>query len=175
MFLAYLHVYLLWVEHCLVVLHLSGSSSVSDSALQRACYVVRFLLADHSGVREWFYKLSGRLAVIGVNEQTTNIPEHSWLPDSSNSRTRGLGATEGIPISTAGEENLLCITAIDRYRNEDIFLHEVAHGIHVLGARFAIPGWEDRLQALYNQSLAAGRWYRTYAISNYAEYFVSWF
>ena len=159
----------------MAILNLPGSSSVSDSALQRACYVVRFLLADHSGVREWFYKLSGRLAVIGVNEQTTNIPEHSWLPDSSNSRTRGLGATEGIPISTAGEENLLCITTIDRYRNEDIFLHEVAHGIHTLGARFAIPGWEDRLQDLYNQSLAAGRWYRTYAISNYAEYFVSCF
>ena len=129
-------------------------------------------MADHSGVREWYYKLSGRVAVIGANEQTTQIPEHSWLPDWWNSRARGLGATESAPVSSGGEENLLCY-ANDRYHNEDIFLHEFSHGIHLLGAKYAIPGWESRLQGVYNSARSAGRWRNTYAMTDFKEYFVS--
>ena len=145
---------------------------MTDSALKRACYVTRFLMADHSGVREWYYRLSGRVAVIGAHEQTTQIPEHSWLPPWWNQRARGLGATETAPVSTGGEENLLCYTN-DRYRNEDIFLHEFSHGVHLLGAKYAISGWDSRLQQLYATAKRTGLWANTYAMSTDKEYFVS--
>ncbi|KAK3594407.1 hypothetical protein CHS0354_034140 [Potamilus streckersoni] len=147
-----------------------ASERVSDGALKRACYVLRFLLADHSGVREWFYKMSGRVAVVGTNEGTTDIPEHHFLDDSWNARARGLGATEQAPVSSGGEENLLCLTN-DRYRPEDIFLHELSHAVHILGAKYAISGWDSRLQQVYNHAKSSGLWSSTYALTNYVEYF----
>ncbi|XP_046550965.1 uncharacterized protein LOC124260723 [Haliotis rubra] len=147
-----------------------GSVNVPDDALRRACYVLRFLLADHSGVRQSYYRLSGRVAVIGAREGTVSIPEHAWLGPSWNDRARGLGATEHAPVSTGGEENILCYTN-DRYGDEDIFLHEFSHGIHLLGAKYAIPGWQGRLQSLYDQAKSAGRWRNTYAMTTVEEYF----
>ena len=85
-----------------------------DNALKRACYVVRVLLADRYDVRNSFYKLSGRLGVIGAREGTTDIPEHSHLGRWWDQRARGLGATPSAPISTGGEENVLCYRQ-DRY------------------------------------------------------------
>lgn len=150
-----------------------ASSKVPDAALQRACYVLRFLLADHSEIRKSFYKLYGRVGIMASTEQTTDIPEHSWLPaDPWDARARGLGATVAWPISTGAEENLLCFSSGDRYPNEDIFLHEFAHGVHLLGAHQSISGWTDRLTSLYNQRKADNqKWANTYAMSTVAEYF----
>ncbi|KAL3846996.1 hypothetical protein ACJMK2_017936 [Sinanodonta woodiana] len=114
--------------------------------------------------------MSGRVAVVGENEQTTDIPEHHFLNDSWNARSRGLGATEQAPVSSGGEENILCHTN-DRYRPEDIFLHEVSHAVHLLGAKFAISGWDSRLQQVYNHAKSSGLWSSTYALTNYIEYF----
>ena len=33
----------------------------------------------------------------------------------------------------------------DPYSNEDIFLHELAHGVELLGAKYAISNWENNL------------------------------
>ena len=143
-----------------------------DDALKRACYVTRFLFADHSGIREWYYKFSGRIAVMGVNETTTMIPEHSYLDPKWDTRARGLGATEGTPICTGAEENVLCYSK-DRYGNEDILLHEMCHGVHWLGARYAIAGWNDRLIEAHKHANSTGLWSNTYAIKTFREYFVS--
>ena len=86
-----------------------SSGIVPDDALKRACYVLRFMLADHSGVREWFYRKHGRVGVMAETEVTTDIPEHSWLePTFWDERARGLGATEAWPISTGLSLNILC-------------------------------------------------------------------
>ena len=152
---------------------LPGSSLVPDDALKRACYVTRFLLADHSVVRHWFYKHSGRVGIMARDEVTTDIPEHSYLsPDPWDSRARGLGGTIGNPISTGAEENVLCV-APDRYATEDILLHELAHGVHLIGAMYAIEGWHERLQDAYDNAKATGLWNRTYAQRTFKEYFVS--
>lgn len=118
-----------------------SSQRVSDRALQRACYVVRFMLADRKDIRDAIYDHYGRVGVIGVNEETTDIPEHSWLDPWWNWRARGLGGTLGTPISTVGEENLLCLNpAKDRYFREDIFVHEFSHAIHEVGKLFSFAG-----------------------------------
>lgn len=96
-------------KKCLNTLFLqSASAYVPDSAVKRACYVLRFLLADHSAIRQSFYRLYGRVTVIGQKENTTTIPEHAHLPSWWNLRARGLGATPDLPVSSGGEENILC-------------------------------------------------------------------
>jgi len=92
-----------------------------------------------------------RGAYVGImarTEVTTDIPEHAHLandPDTDwNQRARSLGGTPNNPITTAGEENLLCLTE-DRYRGENILVHEFAHGIHLIGIAFlsTAPWWAE--------------------------------
>ncbi|XP_071160645.1 uncharacterized protein [Mytilus edulis] len=147
-----------------------ASAQVSDNALRRACYVVRFMFADNKDVRMSYYKRHGRVAVIGASEGTTDIPEHSWLPKRMNERARGLGATDYAPVCTAGEENASCFCK-DRYFFEDIFVHEIAHGAHLLGAKYAIAGWNKRLIKQFEAAKRKGLWKSTYAMSSSAEYF----
>ncbi|CAL1528605.1 unnamed protein product, partial [Lymnaea stagnalis] len=148
-----------------------GSQNVSDGALSRACYVLRVLLADHSAIRQSFYKLFGRVAVIGSGERVTAVPEYRFLPDHWNERSRGLGATESVPVSSGAEENLLCYrNGSDRYAKEDIFLHELAHGVHLLGAKYAIPGWQRDLERAYESVNKTGLWNDTYSRQSAEEY-----
>ena len=46
----------------------SGSEKVPDEALQRACYVLRFLLADIRLLREKYFRSYGRVAIMAVDE-----------------------------------------------------------------------------------------------------------
>ncbi|XP_064645681.1 uncharacterized protein LOC135499006 [Lineus longissimus] len=150
-----------------------GSENVTDSALRRACYLVRFLFADRPDVREMFYKKYGRFGLMAHNEMTSDIPEHKHLTPHSlwDWRARGLGPTLAWPIVTGGEENTVCLKA-DRYPTQDIPLHELAHGVAKLGARYVIPDFDERLDALYAAAKASGEWGPTYmyAMKNSAEY-----
>lgn len=83
--------------------------------MKRACYVVRFVFADRPELRNSYYKMYGRFALMATTEVTTDIPEHRDLGAWWNTRARGLGATRERPVSTAGEENALCLSS-DRYR-----------------------------------------------------------
>ena len=149
-----------------------SSANVSDAALKRACYVLRFMLADRRILRRFLYKYQGRVGIIGRDEQTTDIPEHSWLPKWWDKRARGLGGTLGIPISTGTEENLLCELATDRYPSQDIFLHETAHGIQEIAVRGGgIPGYYTRLKNAYQNAKNKSLWENTYSMSTVQEYF----
>ena len=66
-----------------------SSSQTVDRAIERACYVVRFALADRKDIRDWLHNRYGRAGVIAERERTTDIPEHSYLPDWWNRRARG--------------------------------------------------------------------------------------
>lgn len=152
-----------------------ASNRVSDSALERACYVTRFLLADNRDIRNAFYKRAGRVAVIGHDEDTLDIPEHEVPSYWTMKKLRGLGATVSHPVSSAGEENLLCFKNNDKYPNEDRLLHELAHGIHNLGAKYALNGWHLRLEKHFNTIKGSNLWKETHARSTVYEYFVSCF
>lgn len=150
-----------------------SSENVSDDALKRACYVLRFLAADHAGVRQAMYRNWGRVGVVGLNENVTSIPEHSHLDGKYwNKRARGLGATKGAPISTGPEENILCMPQDRWYPGQDIMVHEVNHGIHLLGAIDAIRDWDSKLRDLFfRREAESDRWSYTYAMSTYVELF----
>ncbi|XP_019621178.1 PREDICTED: uncharacterized protein LOC109467602 [Branchiostoma belcheri] len=146
-----------------------GSSILPDDALRRACYDVLFLLADRKDVRDSYYNYYGRAAIMDDTEVTLDIPEHSDLDSSFNTRARGLGGTVSRPVSTGAEENVLCFSN-DSYRVEDIFIHEFAHGLDILGARKVISDFETRLQAAYDDALSSGLWANTYADDTRDEY-----
>ena len=124
------------------------------------------------------------MAIMAGTEVTTDIPEHAFLKTDTNTdwdeRARGLGGTLAVPTTSAAEENLLCL-ANDRYRGENILIHEFAHTVRNIGLPFVQdgPALLARLDAAYEQALAEGRWANTYAGTNVDEYWAegvqSWF
>ena len=152
---------------------IASSNNPPDDALKRACYVVRFMLADRYDVRNMLYHRHGRVGVIGRYELTNGIPEHSHLPAWWNTRARGLGAMDEFPICTNAEENILCYgRPPDNWHGADILVHEFSHGVHMIGAKFAISGFDARLQAVYNRRRSENRrWAGTYAMTNRIEMF----
>uniref|UniRef100_A0A2C9LZT2 ShKT domain-containing protein n=1 Tax=Biomphalaria glabrata TaxID=6526 RepID=A0A2C9LZT2_BIOGL len=148
-----------------------GSANVSDNAMRRACYVLRFMLADHYSIRQTYFKLFGRLVVIGPGEKINAVPEYRFLSDSWNNRSRGLGATETVPVSSGAEENLLCFGSTkDVYYEEDILIHELTHGLHLLGSKHVIPGFQLTLNRSFENSTGRGLWKDTYSADSMEEY-----
>lgn len=91
-------------------------------------------------------------------------PEVDW-----DERTRGLGATPARPLTSAGEENVMCY-AEDRYRGENILVHEFAHTIKGMGVEAIDDAFADRVEEIYQQAMEEGLWADTYATSNPDEY-----
>ena len=77
-----------------------ASSKVPDDTLRRACYVLRFVLADHSAVRTGFYKRHGRVAVKADSDLMTDIPEYDHRKYRYVAENNGLGGTITVPVST---------------------------------------------------------------------------
>ncbi|XP_071965355.1 uncharacterized protein [Antedon mediterranea] len=149
-----------------------SSGAVSENAMLRACYTVRFMLADRQDVRNAMHNNCARVSVIGLKEVTNQIPEYSHLDDSTNDRARGIGGTLKNPVTTVGEENLKNLNyTIDRWHNEDIGVHEFAHAIHKIGMNTIDSKFNTRMRDAYLAAKAAGLWNKTYAQSNKQEYF----
>jgi hypothetical protein len=152
-----------------------SSSAVSDKALREAAWIARRMLSAVSPkVVEAMRANNVRIAIIGSEEQTTDIPEYrnfnTLFPGTDwNARTRGVGATKRIPVVSGAEENLLCWPS-DRYRGENIFLHEFAHTIADLGLKDVDPNFDGNLRTAFADARKAGLWDNTYAATNPSEY-----
>ena len=89
-----------------------GSAGVPDAALTRACYVLRFLLADRLDLRRAYFKSYGRVVILGGGEALSSVPEYASLPGGVAWPTRGgprsLGAVPLAPVTTGAVENVLC-------------------------------------------------------------------
>jgi PKD repeat protein len=159
-----------------------SSDKVPDDALFRVRIMAQAMLKKSPAVRTKMISYRARIGIMGKNEVTTDIPEHAFLANDPNTdwdkRARGLGGTVAVPISTCAEENVLCYTD-DPYRHEDIFVHEFAHAIHLMGIRYVDPDFDKNLKNAFDQAKAAGKWVRTYAGTNTEEYWAegvqSWF
>lgn len=82
---------------------------------------------------------------------------------------RGIGGTVDRPLTVGSEENLLCMRRRDKY-DEDIFIHEAAHGIHLVGGG-AIRNLMPAIHDAYERAMSASLWQKTYASVNFMEYF----
>jgi hypothetical protein len=169
-------------RQCLMVdeLPIVASDQVHAAALQETYHIVRAMLADRKDIIARLAKNNVRITVMGTNERTCDIPEHSDLrpADYWNRRARGLGATHHRPSISCAEENVLNLRG-DPYHQECILIHEFAHAIHQMAVVDLDDTFQDRLQKAYEAAIQAEKWKGTYAASNLAEYWAegvqSWF
>jgi hypothetical protein len=141
------------------------SNQPPDNTLVLACQLVIEMVRERDDVRLALIDNQVHFAIVGVNELTNDIPEYSYMPDSINTRARGLGGNPGL----CAEESILC-GSTDRWRGESICVHEFAHTISLYGLYDADPTFEDRLTAAYQSARSAGLFQNTYAMENEQEY-----
>ncbi len=151
-----------------------AAEEVDSEAVTRAGEFVSTIFASDPALAASLRATDIRLGVIGENQRTTEMPEYRDLNEvfpgtDWDSRARGLGATFERPLVSAGEENVLCLDG-DRYRGEDILLHEFAHVLHEFGYATIDPTFQPRLDAAFANALDLGIWDDTYAAENAAEY-----
>ena len=157
-----------------------SSAKVPDAALVKARAIVREMLATRPDIVAELVKQKVRVAIMAKTELTTDLPEHATLTpkDYWDKRARGLGASPDRPAVSGAEENLLGYPD-DRYKGENILLHEFSHTVHTMGMPGLDPGFDAAVQAAYESAKKKGLWERTYAIENHREYFAegvqSWF
>jgi len=157
-----------------------GSANVSDEALLEAAWIVDRMLGRRVDILDAMAARKVRLAVMGFDEFTTDVPEHAHLEPAVywDRRARGLGATPEAPAVSCAEENLLSFPG-DPYEDENILIHELAHTVLSMGLSRVDPTFESRLGQAYGNALKRGLWRGTYAITNPEEYWAegvqSWF
>ncbi|HXT10970.1 MAG TPA: hypothetical protein VN873_05345 [Candidatus Angelobacter sp.] len=145
---------------------------VSNEALYVAYDKLSMMLAHLPMIVSNLAAAHVELHIIGRDQVTTDLPE--WRQDKGkpleeyhgltrDQRTRGMGGR----LTSCGEENLLKLPD-DHYRGRDICLHEFAHAIRNYGMNREL---KDKFIQQYHDSLAKGRWLRSYAGSNPDEYF----
>ncbi len=164
-----------YAKQCTVLgIAVLSSASVADAALYEAAKAITAMLATRPDLVEAMLGIGLRVGIIGKDEVTTDLPEHSQLdvqfPEVDwDTRTRGVAATTFIPLTSAGEENLLCLDS-DVYRGESIFVHEFAHSVRLLGIARANPEVNQAIDDAYDAAIAGGLWSNTYAAANSDEY-----
>ena len=158
-----------------------ASADVDDKAVVSACKIVLHMLRARKDVRDAMMRQHQSVAIIGVNEVTTDIPEYSSLyqifPGQDWDRLRGIGSTLMIPVSSVGEENLLCLPN-DPFAGERLLVQTFATAV-LLGVEDADDTFKSRIRAAYDAATSAGLWRNTYAGQNEIEYYAegvqSWF
>ena len=132
-----------------------SSAAVADAALQAACTIVVRMLNKRDDVRQVMSGQQMRVAVIGENEVTTQVPEYANLnqmfPQQDWDRLRGVGATLLIPVSSVGEENLLCLAG-DFFDGEQILVQTFATAV-LLGVEEADSTFDSRLRDAYDAAI----------------------
>lgn len=158
-----------------------SSSAVDNRAVAAACQIVVHMLRARKDVRDAMVRQHQTVAVIGLDEVTTDIPEYRNLyqifPGQDWDRLRGVGATIMIPVSSVGEENMLCL-ADDPFAGERLLVQTFATAVK-LGVEDVDSTFRSRIRAAFDAATSAGLWRNTYAGANDIEYYAegvqSWF
>jgi len=149
-----------------------ASKNVDDKALAVAADIIKKMLSGRPDLLKALATARVRIGIIGKDEQTTDLPEYVNLRPKAemwNTRTRGLGATPAALACSVGEENLLGLAG-DRYKGESILIHEFGHTFHTMALNTVDPKFEPRLKELYAKAIKKGLWEKTYAATDYLEY-----
>ncbi|MDB5694716.1 MAG: glycoside hydrolase [Sphingomonas bacterium] len=160
-------------------------------ALAAARDIVTDMLARRPDLARWLVASGYRVAVMAPDETTTDLPEQrGWVrpgPDDPrltrcerkhyatrigamtdrqywNARARGMSG----PLTSAGAENLLALPG-DRYRGENILVHELAHDV-LAAIRAVDPRLYAQVERAYADALKQGRWKGEYASTTIDEY-----
>ena len=171
-----LHLPPFYKKYCVAAgIPIASSERVPDAALRMAAEILSHMLVPNPPLGDRLRAAGVRIAVIGEHEVTSDIPEYQTLvrmhPEKDyDHRTRGIAVVNPpVPVTSGAEENLLCYPT-DRYRGENIFVHEFSHTIKKLGVERIDPGFMMRVQESYAAARMAGLWANTYSMANADEY-----
>ncbi|MBW8040505.1 MAG: hypothetical protein FVQ85_10940 [Planctomycetes bacterium] len=144
-----------------------SSERVDDRAFYRVEKLLDKMLENRPDIRKALVKDGVRYVIIAAEEQVTDIPDYADMKPKAfwNERSRGFGGR----ITSCGEENLLSFPT-DRYEDESIFIHELAHAIDGRGLSKIEPDFKERLKRLYEDAMAKGLYKHDYASTNMSEY-----
>ena len=124
----------------------TGSNSASAESLLTAARITSYMLAGRPDIVQILKDNQIHAVVMGMDEVTTEVPEHADLTPASTWDTyRGLGATQWRKATSVGEENLLCNVGCalnqnaqndhcDIYKGENILVHEFGHTMTCAGS-----------------------------------------
>ena len=154
-----------------------SSESVPDECHEIAKKIIDSMMVKLDDVTSTMIKYGVELSIYAKEESAYEIPEHRMGYLVMNRPIEGYGGEWDNPACSISEMNVLrCKTGNykTRYLDESILVHEFAHGIHLIG----IEGLEDKtlaneIRSIYEKAKLAGKWPKTYAISNYEEYFAT--
>jgi predicted metalloprotease with PDZ domain len=143
-----------------------SSAKVSDAALLEARHLIDRLLHEREDILKAMIRAGCRFMVMAPTEMTTDVPEQRHMDKAYwDRRARGLGGK----LSSCGEENLLNLKG-DRYRQENILIHEFNHAVHRFGLGGVDPTFDRRLRETYKKAMAKELWKGTYVATNPGEY-----
>ena len=162
-----------YTKHIDAALPVVGSSEVSDETLRRAALVFGQIVANRPDIIRALAQQRVRLAVYALTETIADLPEvAALLPDLDPSKAYGLGPAHGFPVVAVPEQNLLC------FDTSSALVHEGGHAVDYALWLLGDDAFQDRLDAAYENAMAAGLWEGTYGATNAAEYWaegVMWF
>ncbi len=149
-----------------------SSEKVDDRAFYRLRLLLDKVLENRPDVKQALIDEGFKYIIIAQEEEVTDVPEYAYMEpkDYWNKRARGFGGK----TTSCGEENLLMLPG-DRYFNESIFIHELAHGVHLTGLVKCEPGFQAELDRLYKSAIDKGLYKEDYAATNAEEYWAESF
>ena len=164
-----------------------SNGAVADAALLKMQYIVNTMISKDGPVKQQLQARLRRVLIIPKADGMTSLPEYAALDQTNpipgstwNQRAQGVGWTDALPYMSCSEANLLHAGyPQDRYTDESICIHELAHTVFDAGIVFRDGDAQNRLTALYNADVARGLLGNTYAGQNTREYWAenvqAWF
>ncbi|TGX44730.1 glycoside hydrolase [Sphingomonas naasensis] len=170
---------------------ISASGAVPDKALRAARMLIVEMLARRPDLRRTLVAAGQRVMVMGVDEQTLDVPEQrDWKKPAIDDprlticerklyderigrftdreywgrRARGMGGL----LTSAATENLLGVPDT-RYYGETILIHEFSHAI-LDAVQTADPALYAQVEAAYAAAAAKGLWAGEYGATTIQEY-----
>jgi hypothetical protein len=145
-----------------------SSPKAASAALGQACSIVVHMLAARDDVRQALIASGVRVAVIAQGEVTTDLPEYHDLntafPGTNWDSIRGVSATNARPVSSSGEENLLCLAG-DPNQGQSMLTFTFAVSME-LGIDRVSSGFQAQLASAYASAMSAGLWAGTFSITS---------
>lgn len=145
-----------------------GPHQIDDATLLRVGVQLQTVLATApaSPVAE-LNRRNVRIVIIARGEHMSSIPEvmASFGTSMDDRYWAGFGATDSFPITASTEANIT-----DNQGNENVFIHEFGHSLHLMALRHIDPQFQPELNNAWTAARSKGLWNNTYAASNIDEY-----
>jgi hypothetical protein len=172
-----------------------ASNKVAHNSLRRACYVLRFFLADRPEFKERMYRRSARVVLLGASETLQSVPEYKMLglPSSWNLNVKGLSPTLKVPLITVSEDNVQCnnerfkfapLTSghssnyspnmfwiSNNFRNDDLLIHQLSYALVSLD--LLNPDMKTKLSEAYEKAKSSFSASSLFSMADKKEYLAS--